>query len=125
MKILNRIYDGYYETFVKNKPSRSSNNYIPIDIGRLAEDLRVDADIIFGRLYYHLDEKHRYKEEDGSMVHLFALRVGDDSECVHFPFLASVLADLRAESRKLVTATTIAIISLIVAAVSLSLSIVR
>ena len=110
---------------MKDKASRSSKNYVSIDIDRLAEDLRVDADMIWGRLYYHLDEKYRYKQEDGSMVHLFTPRIGDDRDCVHFPYLASVLADLRAESRKLLTATTIAIISLIVAAVSLSLSIAR
>ena len=125
LEILNRIYDGYYETFVKDKPSRSSKNYIPIDIDRLAEDLRVDAEIIFGRLYYHLDKKHGYKQEDGSVVHLFTLKIGDESECVHFPYLASVLAELRSESRKLLTATGIAIISLIVAAVSLLLSIAK
>ena len=125
LKILNRIYDGYYETFVKDKASRIGNNYIPIDIDRLAEDLGVDVDMMFGWLYYHLDKKHRYKQEDGEVVHLFALKVGDEKHCVHFPYLGAVLAGLRSESRKVLMATWIAIISLIVAAVSLSLSIAR
>ncbi len=122
LKILNHLYDGYYETFVKDKTSRSGNNYIPIDIDRLAEDLGVHVDMMFGWLYYHLDKKHRYKQDDGALVHLFALKVGDEKHCVHFPYLGAVLAGLRAERRKLLTATTIAIISLIVAAVSLSFS---
>ena len=122
LKILNHIYDGYYETFVKDKTSRSSNNYIPIDIDRLAKDLGVDADMIFGRLYYHLDKKHRYKQDDGAEVHLFAFKVGDEKHCVHFPYLGAVLAGLRTESRKVLTATWIAIISLIVAVVSLWLT---
>ena len=123
LKILNRIYDGYYETFVKDKASRSSRNYVSIDIDRLAEDLGVDVDMMFGWLYYHLDKKHRYKQEDGAVVHLFALKVGDEKHCVHFPYLGAVLAGLRSESRKVLMATWIAIFSLIVAAVSLSLSI--
>ena len=125
LKILNRIYDGYYEKFVKDKTSRSGSNYVPIDIDRLAKDLGVDVDMMFGWLYYHLDKKHRYKQEDGAVVHLFALKIGDEKHCVHFPYLGAVLAGLRAEGRKVLIATTIAIISLIVAAVSLSLSIAR
>ena len=121
LKILNRIYDGYYETFVKDKASRIGNNYIPIDIDRLAEDLGVDVDMMFGWLYYHLDKKHRYKQEDGAAVHLFAPKVGDEKDCVHFPYLGAVLAGLRSESRKVLMATWIAIISLIVAALALFL----
>ena len=92
LKILNRIYDGYYETFVKDKTSRAGNTYIPIDIDRLAKDLGVDVDMMFGWLYYHLDKKHRYAQDDGAVVHLFALKVGDDTHCVHFPYLGAVLA---------------------------------
>ena len=127
-KIMDRIYDRYYQTFTsfsKQKPTRSSKNYVPIDIDSLAKELHVDADLIFGRLYYHLEKKYRYKQDDGSSVHLFALRIGEDTHCVHFPYLASVLAGLRAENRKFWIPTTIAIISLIVAAVSIWLSIVR
>ena len=121
LEILNRIYDGYYGTFVKDKASRSSRNYVSIDIDRLAEDLGVDVDMMFGWLYYHLDKKHRYKQEDGAAVHLFAPKVGDEKDCVHFPYLGAVLAGLRSERRKLLTANTIATFSLIVAALALFL----
>ena len=125
LEILNHIYDGYYETLVKDKASRSGSNYLPIDIDRLAKDLGVDVDMMFGWLYYHLDKKHRYEQSDGSVVHLFTLKIGDDKHCVHFPYLGAVLAGLRAESHKVLIATWIATISLIVAVVSLSLSIAR
>ena len=127
-EILDHIYDRYYQTFTafsKGKPTRSSKNYVPIDIDQLAEDLHFDADLTFGRLYYHLDKKYRYKQDDGSSVHLFTLKVGDDTHCVHFPYLVSVLAGFRAENRKFLIATTIAITSLIVAAVSIWFSVVR
>ena len=125
LKILNSIYGAYYETFAsysKEQPTRSSKIYVPIEIDRLAEKLGVDKDIVFGRLYYHLEKKFGYEQDDGSMVHLFALRAGDETHCVHFPYLASVLADLRSENKKFRIVTTIAIISLIVAAVSLAVS---
>ena len=64
-------------------------------IREIAKILNVDADIVFGRLYYHLNEKFSYKHDDGSKVEFFALHVGDESHCINFPYLASVLADLQ------------------------------
>ena len=126
LKILNAIYEHYYETFVsfsKSDKNRSSKIYIPIDIKTLAEDMGVDPDIIFGRLYYDLDQKYAYKQEDGSNVHFFTLKIGDDRHCVNFPYMASVLAELREKNRKYRIATTIAIFSLFVSVIALLLSI--
>lgn len=53
----------------------------------------MDADILFGRLYYHLDKKHSYAQDNGSFVHLFALKTGDDMHAVNFPLLAAILAE--------------------------------
>jgi hypothetical protein len=61
LKILGVIYDNYYNTFRDyddaNK-TRSSKIYVPVDIALLAKALDIDVDIIFGRLYYHLNEKY-------------------------------------------------------------------
>ncbi|MEX0938747.1 MAG: hypothetical protein WDZ59_12875 [Pirellulales bacterium] len=127
LDMLNAIYERYYGTFAsftKAKPSRSAKIFVPIDIDALARDLGVDGDIVFGRLYYHLENRYRYKNDDGSLVHFFALKVGNDGHCINFTYAASVLASLRDENRKYRTATLIAIISLVVAAVSLVISIV-
>lgn len=94
--ILDAIYKKYYEDFVnydKSTPSRSSKIYVPIDCAQIAEELGMDAEILFGRLYYHLDKKHRYAQDDGSLVHLFALKTGDDLHTVNFPLLAAILAE--------------------------------
>src|SRR5947208_13332373 len=117
LEILNAIYERYYETFAsfaKGGPSRIAKIFVPIDIDALARDMGVDADIVFGRLYYHLEKRYGYKNDDGSLVHLFALKAGDDRHCINFPLAASVLANLRDENRKYRVATVIAVVSLIV-----------
>jgi hypothetical protein len=126
LKILRVIYDRYYENFraySKKNGERSSKIYVPIDIGEIAKSLDVDADIVFGRLYYHLNEKFSYKHDDGSKVEFFALRVGDDPHCVNFPYLASILADLEGQNRKYLMTTILAGLSLLIAIISILISI--
>jgi len=128
LQILDAIYRGYYEVFAKyakGDESRSTKLYVPIDIEQIAHDLKVDEDILFGRLYYHLDHKYRYKQDDGAGVHFFCLRSGDDIHCVNFPLMASVLADLRDQSWKHRIAIWIAVGALFVSAVSVLISIFR
>ena len=126
LQILDAIYDRYYETFAKYEEGdkgRSAKIYVPIDIREIGRDLKVGDDIVFGRLYYHLEHKHGYKRDDGASVHFFSLRVGEDVHCVNFPLMASVLADLREKSRKYSVATCIAVVSVIIAVASIVISI--
>jgi len=128
LRILDTIYDRYYETYAKyakGDKSRSTKIYVPIDIQQIAQDLKVDADIIFGRLYYHLEHKYGYKQDDGSSVHFFSLCVGSDVRCVNFPLMASVLADFREQSRKYTIATFIAVVALVISIGSIVISILR
>lgn len=63
LAILDAIYEQYYDEFAsydKESPTRSSKIHVPIDIISIAERLRVDRDIVFGRLYYHLNAKYEY-----------------------------------------------------------------
>jgi len=128
LKILNAIYTRYYEQFTQYSrndpnPDRSAKIYVPIDIELISQKLKVDKDIVFGRLYYHLQRKHGYKGDDGVSVPFFTLRVGENIHCVNFPPLASVLADLRDQGRRHDRATWIAAGSLVVSVVSISLTI--
>lgn len=95
---------------------------VPVDIGAIAKHFGVDVDIVFGRLYYHLERKFGYAKSDGSKVHFFTLRTGTDVECVNFPLMTSVLAGLHEEHRKHLWAIWIAIGSLIIAIASLIVS---
>ncbi|MFA5375339.1 MAG: hypothetical protein WC455_06275 [Dehalococcoidia bacterium] len=126
LKIIDTIYERYYTTFASfSEDAKNRNNkiYVPIDVKIIADDLGVDPDIIFGRLYYDLDQKYRYEQPDGSTVHFFARQLNEDHNCVNFPYMASVLSKLREENKKYRIATTLAIVSLFVSAVALLISI--
>lgn len=128
LEILNAIYARYYDDFVqftKRGVERTSKIHVPIDIEAVAKDMNVDPDIIFGRLYYHLNRKHGYKDDQGVHVDLFSMRVGGDRHCIQFPLMASVLSNLRTENRKFRIATSMAAISLLISVVSFILSVVR
>jgi len=94
--ILREIYKTYYSDFCsfdRDVPTRQTKIYVPIDCELIAKNLDLDPDIVFGRLYYHLDKKHGYKQDDGSFVHLFDIQIGSERHAVHFPLLSAVLAE--------------------------------
>lgn len=127
LEILNMIYERYYEsftTFTQGDNSRSAKIYVPIDINRVAEDLNIDGDIVFGRLYYHLEKKYGYRQDNGSLVHFFSLRIGSDIHCINFPLASAVLADLRDQAKKYNWAKGIAIVSLFISLISIFISII-
>ena len=128
LRILSAIYRRYYGVFAKYSKGdmdRSTKIYVPIDIQQIANDLGVDEDIVFGRLYYHLEHKYGYKQDDGTSVPFFSLRVGDDVHCMNFPLMASVLADIQDQSWKHSIAIYIALASLFVSAVSVVIAILK
>lgn len=126
IQILKAIYDTYYHEFIayekRGGQKRSSKMYVPIDIEKISRMFGADSDLIFGRLYYHLENKFGYKDNDGGRVHFFALRIGSDIHCVHFPYLASVLATMKSENRKFIIATTLSIAALIISLVAIFLN---
>jgi hypothetical protein len=126
--ILNDIYNHYYKTFTgfsAEASERSSKIYVPVDIRGISKRLRVDPDIVFGRLYYHMEKKYGYQRSGGEHVHFFTPVAGSDKHCVNFPLLWAVLAGLREERRKTLWAVGLAILSLIVSVVSIIISLMR
>ncbi len=125
--ILETIYEKYYDDYVsyqRGDETRSSKIYVPIVCGDIASQLKVDNDIIFGRLYYHLENKYGYRRDDESKVHFFALRFSDkEIHCINFPLMASVLASMQEEHAKFSIATTVSIVALAVSIISVSISI--
>lgn len=126
--ILNDIYNHYYKTFAgfsAETSERDSKIYVPLDIRGISERLRVDPDIVFGRLYYHLEKKYGYQRPGGEHVPFFTLIAGSDKYCVNFPLLGAVLAGLREEKWKARWAVGLAVISLIVSVVSVTISLMH
>ncbi|WP_136526308.1 hypothetical protein [Geomonas ferrireducens] len=125
LEILRHIYDTYLEGFRSFDPenaTRGSRTYVPIDIRQIATDLETDPYILFGRLYYHLDHKYRYTQEDGSLVFLFLFSAGEDIQArhsIHFPYLASVVSEKTVEDTRSKTAIVLSLLSLGVAIASL------
>jgi hypothetical protein len=70
-------------------------------------------------------DKYGYKKDDGSRVEFFAISAGGDRNCVNFPYLASILADLRDQNRKYLVATVVALISIVLAVLSIVISVFR
>jgi len=131
LKILETIYDRYYSTFEafdnNTQPTRTAKVYVPIDVDEIGKALQVDGDIVFGRLYYHLNSKYGYSNSDGSKVIFFALEVGagehKDKHCIQFPLMASVLSELKVEQNKFKLNTVLSIVSLVVSVAAVIISI--
>jgi hypothetical protein len=121
LKILNTIYKMYYKKFeaftLGAENGRASKPYIPIDCKLIARKLKIDGDIVFVRLYYHLQEKHGYTRDDGSKVAFFTLALAGDRHCINFPLMASVLAGLEEESSKTQRAMLLSTLAIVISLV--------
>jgi hypothetical protein len=128
LEILNIIYEKYYETFVsfsEDNKTRSSKAFVPIDIASIAKEMNVDVDVIFGRLYYHLENKYGYSNDGGkTKVSIITWIEQNKSYGVHFPYLSSILADMRNEDKKYQRAIIFSVISATISIISLIFSIV-
>jgi len=114
-ELLKLIYESYYDEFNsydEDTSERSTKLYVPIDCVEIAKQLDVDEDIVFGRLYYHLDKKYGYTQDDGVKVHLFSMRINKDRHVIHFPLLSAVLAELEQSNFRFVAPITLSLIAL-------------
>lgn len=128
LNIMSYIYKRYYNEFVKferDNRQRITKIYVPIDCQEIAKHFGVDGDIIFGRLYYHLENLYGYKQSDGNNVHFFALKIGSDSKCINFPYMASILASLKEEHKKFRIATIVSILAIITSVASLTINLTK
>jgi hypothetical protein len=88
------MYESSYPGAAPDETRGSNDPYVPIDVRAVAAELGCKPELLFGRLYYHLDPKHRYKQDNGALVSLFHLNVQNKGHSVHFPYLAAILAGL-------------------------------
>lgn len=130
LKILEEIYQRYYGTFCAyshSNPSRDTKVYVPIDIQAIANRLRVDGDIVHGRLYHCLNDKYSIVRDNGSTVPFFLFLENSAAESRHqvqFPILGAAVAELRESHNKYLWATGVAAASFIIALVALIVGIV-
>ena len=117
-ELLKGIYEMYNASYTSGTKEIRAGPYVPVDVQAIAERLNCKADIVFGRLYYHLDEKHRYKQESGAHVHLFHINVAGKGHVVHFPYLVAILASLEQEHRRRFWALAFSVLALVVSITS-------
>ena len=127
-RLLREIYKRYLRPFSEysdENKTRSAKVWVPIAIMALAKRFRCDEDLIFGRLYYHMNAKYGSQTGSGDPVNVFSMRIGGDRHCVNFPLLASVLSDLQDERKRFIVSTRLAGLSLVVSAASILIAIYR
>jgi hypothetical protein len=56
-------------------------------------------------------------QANGADVHLFAPKVGEEVNCVHFPYLVGIAAELEAEVNRVSIPIMVAIIGLVISTV--------
>lgn len=121
-KILECIYEMYQSAYPGNvsDDARGENDpYLPIQVSEVAARLGCVPEMLFGRLYYHLDEKYRYEQDGGTKVHLFSIQVGSKRHCVNFPYLAAVLAEKDEEHTRQFWSTVLSIVALVLSVASI------
>ena len=122
-ELLKAIYDRHQGEYVSEPANRAAAIFVPIDIPAIAAELGVEANSVFGRLYYHLEEIYGQEDTPHAKKSLFAPVVGDDRNCINFPLLEAVLAGLWQQRRRDLWTFWVAAISVGIAVGSLLLSI--
>ncbi len=134
LDILNNIYRNYYDDFILfdedggDTRGRESKIYVPINVGRIAKELKTDETIVYTRLFLHLNRRYEFVDSRKGRVFFFVGQLGVHEgeilrDLVNFPYLASVLADLRHQdednrrNRSLVRLSVIAAVVSAIAAV--------
>ena len=105
--------------------SRATKNAVPIDIPAIASELGVDPNSVFGRLYHHLDPLYStYSPDRKSRKGLFIAQPGTAKDLIVFPVLEAALAGLWQERRRDLWTRSVAVLSLVIATVSLVVAII-
>jgi hypothetical protein len=129
-EILDTIYRRYrvkYTEVSSGEDTKTSDNkiYLPVDLAAVAAELGADGNIVFGRLYYYLDQKYAYRTEpEGQWVRLLWLRFDrpEGKHWINFPLLTSVLAGLQEDDRRVKWTRNLAIASLAVSLAAFTVS---
>jgi hypothetical protein len=125
LNILSFIYDHYYDDFCSydtDESIRASKIYVPIDCEKVAKHFGLNGDIVFGRLYYHLANKYKYQHAPNVTVKIFEFEADGDPKCVHFPYLASVVSELKLENKRFKQTLQASIIAVVISIASLSIT---
>ncbi|MBU1690731.1 MAG: hypothetical protein KKD65_08330 [Gammaproteobacteria bacterium] len=113
LRCIFEMYESSYPGRTSAESKGENDPYLPIDITEVAKRLDCKPELLFGRLYYYLDARHRYKQDNDAIVSLFQLNLQGKRHCVHFPFLASILAGHEEEHKRNSWSLAVSIVALV------------
>jgi hypothetical protein len=120
-ELLKTIWQRHKSDYAAEFPAKIA---IPVDIRAVAEDLGVEQNSVFGRLYHHLDKEYGERpDEEGKRRFFFSPVVGPDMNCVNFPLLEAVLSALWQQHERDRRTYWTAIASLVISAVAVMISV--
>lgn len=124
--LLKAIYERHHDDFMARTADRRTAVVVPIDIPAVAAGLGTEPDIVFGRLYHHLDPLYGEDERDDGRPRkaFFMAKAGEEADCVNFPLLEAVLAGLWQERNWQLWAVWASALSVAIAVAALIVSIV-
>ena len=123
IRCIYEMYESAYPGAASGQVRGENDPYLPVDLNAVAHRLNCKPEILFGRLYYHLDAKHRYKQDNGASVHLFHLNIQGKGNTVHFPYLASILASHDQEYRKQFWSIAFSVLAIVLSVAALVVNI--
>ena len=119
LRCIFKMYESFYPGKEPGETRGKNDPYLPIKVHEVATRLGCSPEMLFGRLYYHLDAKYRYTQDNDAQVNLFSLKVGSEMHCVNFPYLAAVLAEKDEEHKRQLWSLGVAIAALVLSVASI------
>lgn len=123
LAILKHIYRTHLPDYLNGEEKRYTKVYVPVDVHKVAAHFRCEGDLIFGRLYYYINQKYRYKNEaDGTVVELFMKKFGQDFHVIQFPLLSSIIASMKSDEYRHSISFGVSVLALLVAIISAAIT---
>jgi hypothetical protein len=120
LRAIFETYESQYPGPVPEGGVRPANDpFVPVDLNAVARRLNTKPELLFGRLYYHLEAKHRYQQSGGTCVNLFLLNPQDKGHSVNYPYLAALLAGHDQEHRRQLFSVSVSLVALGISIASL------
>ena len=120
-RMLGVIYKHYLDDFIRQSDG-GSTVWVPLDLDMLSKKLKCNKQLLYGRLYYHMNGAYGSMTGNGEKVAFFYEMLGPQKNVVNFPLMTSVLADLKEDKKRFIISTRVAALSLLVSLASIAIA---
>lgn len=112
LSVIKKLYEKKFLEFVNNPEKKTF--YIPIDCELIGGKMQSNGQMVFLRLYYFLEKKYGYKQDNGYNVSFFSRGIGDEINCINYPYMCAVLAEMNEKRSELNILWSLTIFNIIV-----------